>query len=597
MRPATAKALGLTQAHMAVLRGDRQKVWSLAKTRLLNEQNQMGATPLMLAALTANPLLVAALLTNGADFRIVDNDGRSARDYAGRNSTTRNLIEVYRDLRVPINLRFVTSTRAHQQIMRVLREPEALRALYRRGDHHFSKSYLFRDSNRSFVLMCCMGRILVGDNVGDSTFGFIAAQGGTRVEAAAISGWKTLRPSRAPLCLEKEEYTALVREAAYYLGFHLPGSFNDNGLKSASKAEKGRYNACHVEKKLAVYWARRALVHLFGTPDLSRLRDLKFAALPAHLRSAKIFLTRLPCFSCMQFLTTLRRVTGIDIAYEERPVLGRYSRLQNLRSCPNCGDNGTKNPMLDASDQYKGANPIYPEQREAEFDELGRELDCRFDVEPTLEYPRLRESLSPPSPAPWETTGEARRARNASTGPTQFTKAPSQWRHYPGDERHYETAKPFAKTIDRQEANSLGLPVSLFSSPSRHRRFSQTMTTPVVNHRTPARRLFQEDTECRLESPLSSGRDSDMADMTPEELPPSNVDGRSMYFSAEPAVPNFSEFMYTGTSARSGASRPPALAAPSAERRAPGRRVDKDEKIRNKSIFLQEFKASHRPRD
>ena len=235
--------LNLDEIHIAILRGDQEAVCRLAKRKdKLQKKNAHGSTPLMLAALMGRAAFVVNLLMCKADFRVTDNRGRTARDYARNDAAATQLVDLYERLGYPVGL--ARSTSAKTDLLALFREPEALRSVYRRGDHYFSRSYIYQLS-RSFFVFPSTKPITVGEIIGPSTVGFIAGYGETSIEKVAISGFGPTETSRrSSLMLDKEEYTELVREICTYLDFLLPGSQNDNGGSAASPEQKGRYHAC-----------------------------------------------------------------------------------------------------------------------------------------------------------------------------------------------------------------------------------------------------------------------------------------------------------------------------------------------------------------
>ncbi|KAL2189127.1 hypothetical protein L209DRAFT_263510 [Thermothelomyces heterothallicus CBS 203.75] len=86
----------------------------------------------------------------------------------------------------------------------------------------------------------------------------------------------------------------LVQYFTSILQFELPRSCRDNN-GPALPEHGGRFYACHVEKKLAVFWLIAALKAVLGTTDLRRARELKGAEIPEAWRSASIFLDHSPC--------------------------------------------------------------------------------------------------------------------------------------------------------------------------------------------------------------------------------------------------------------------------------------------------------------
>lgn len=236
-------ALNLDEIHIAILRADQEALWRLVQRKdKIEKKTAHGSTPLMLAALMGRTAFVVNLLMCKADFRITDNRGRTARDYARSDAAATELVNMYEGLGYPVGL--ARSTAAKTDLLALFREPEALRSVYRRGDHHFSRSYVYQLS-RSFFVFPSTKPIDVGERIGPSTVGFISAYGETTIEKVAISGFGPTETNRAsPLILDKEKYTEMVRETCTYLDFLLPGSQNDNGGNAALLEHKGRYHAC-----------------------------------------------------------------------------------------------------------------------------------------------------------------------------------------------------------------------------------------------------------------------------------------------------------------------------------------------------------------
>ena len=186
--------------------------------------------------------MVSYLLMNQADITLRDKAGNSVKDYSRTNRFTKGLINIYKSLGFSTGL--TKSLEAQREIQTVLREPEALRSIYRRGDHHFSTTYFYQ-LPQAFRLFPSGIHVRIGEHIGPSTIGFISGHGESSVERAAISGYKTSQTNQpSTLVLNKETYTSLVREVCQVLDFRLPGSQNDNGGFESLPEHKGRYHAC-----------------------------------------------------------------------------------------------------------------------------------------------------------------------------------------------------------------------------------------------------------------------------------------------------------------------------------------------------------------
>ncbi|KAK3906514.1 hypothetical protein C8A05DRAFT_11753 [Staphylotrichum tortipilum] len=204
---------------------------------------------------------------------------------------------------------------------------------------------------------------IAGKGLGVATTGFISSVSRPEVKTAAVSGWMP-NPMKGPGVLDNVKYFQLVQDFAQFLEFRLEPSYRDNNGKPLLE-HRGRFVASHVfsailttiirKKKVAVFWIIAALKAILGTTDFTRLRDLRYAHIPAPWLEAVILLDHKPCNNvsshsvgclprsykhpnwrqCLAFLRVIRRATGIDISVRACRFLVEGHR-KGAEGCHNC---------------------------------------------------------------------------------------------------------------------------------------------------------------------------------------------------------------------------------------------------------------------
>ncbi|KAK0670681.1 hypothetical protein QBC41DRAFT_354907 [Cercophora samala] len=303
------EALGLSELHIATLNGDLQQVRKLLKStsrppggtkKVIEARDRDGTTPLMTAVLCGRLDIAKLLLRYGAS--------RKARDLQGHVTWKYSRASLFdRKLKMYVHLGFPPISRSQQRERRriaiILRYPAALRSCRRIGNHHYSRSRLHK-REKDLVILKPVGGFETfragkeGNELLSATAGFIASATTSskkvKVEQLAVSGWKP-NPNRGPRVLDNVTSTERVREVIQLHGLKIRASRRDNGNRSALPEHKGRFAACHVEKKLAVWWVLEALKEVLKTSDVGRLRELREADVPIYYREARLFLDHGPC--------------------------------------------------------------------------------------------------------------------------------------------------------------------------------------------------------------------------------------------------------------------------------------------------------------
>ncbi|GAB1320857.1 Serine/threonine-protein phosphatase 6 regulatory ankyrin repeat subunit C [Madurella fahalii] len=329
------RALRLSDLHIAVLGGETRNVREILRSddgkKTINSRDAYGSTPLMIAVLTGRLTIARLLLRNGASTALKDYRGHTALKYGRASFFTRKL-DAYRRL----GLRAVSKTQEKRRarIATILRHPAACASSRLEGEHEFSSSFLYKADDRLVLLKPEDVFRLDKQQLESATTGVIASLVDPMVKMAAVSGWTSNTERGNKTVLDNSKYTRLVRDVSEFLGFNLSRSFRDKNGKPLPE-HAGRFNACHVEKKLAMYWVIATLNAVLGTTDFRQMPKLQGAVVPDILKQALIILDHWPCGNCWKFLDLIKRVTGIDIFVEPRPFLVRGIR-QSVAGCRAC---------------------------------------------------------------------------------------------------------------------------------------------------------------------------------------------------------------------------------------------------------------------
>lgn len=169
----------------------------------------------------------------------------------------------------------------------------------------------------------------------NATTGWIESDAEAGIRKNAISGWK--KTSSSTSILNSAVYTAHVLKVAEEISFCLPRHRFDNGWNPALPHQFGRFNACHIEKKLTLWWVEKALFFSLKTKNLSRMHELKDLELPARMARATVILNHEPCknVSLVKASSTLDLANlGMDSVstFSMKFIELRVSELQLVRS-------------------------------------------------------------------------------------------------------------------------------------------------------------------------------------------------------------------------------------------------------------------------
>ncbi|KAK0646718.1 hypothetical protein B0T16DRAFT_493645 [Cercophora newfieldiana] len=190
--------------------------------------------------------------------------------------------------------------------------------------------FLYKDGWQLGIIIGTMETFNMGTEINRSTSGFIRSKTVEGIRMTAMSGW-TCKP-KSPLVLDPAKYTVLVQAVAKQLNFDLPPDRWDNGNKGPpTEEQKGRFKACHIEKKLSVWWVRKTLKTFLKTRDLGRMSELKNIQLPEQFRAAKVYLDHDPCDhlgGCLNWLDRLYTETGIRFETERIPSFVKAERAK-----------------------------------------------------------------------------------------------------------------------------------------------------------------------------------------------------------------------------------------------------------------------------
>lgn len=132
-----------------------------------------------------------------------------------------------------------------------------------------------------------------GRRLENATAGWIESDAEAGIRKNAISGWKDTTGS--PDILNSEAYTTRVLKLAEKMSFTIPRHRFDNGWKPVLPHQFGRFNACHIEKKLALWWVEKVLLFCLKTKELSRMNELSGFEVPARMARATVVLNHAPC--------------------------------------------------------------------------------------------------------------------------------------------------------------------------------------------------------------------------------------------------------------------------------------------------------------
>lgn len=229
--------LHLRAIHIAVLQNDLVRVRTLLlhrKKSSLNQRDNKGATPLMLAALIASPKIVTLLLEKGASWELQDESGCVAYDYVDGA-----FAEVMRARYKRLTKRS-TAGRGKQkrQIQMHLNDIPALKTQYRTKA---AGTLMFERHGSSLRIAKLIGKVTVAGRIAHNTTAACIAAGGTiKPLQCAVSGWT---PVDSPGVLNAATYTQVVRDIAKILEFDLPKHCYDTPGGGSLEENIGRFYA------------------------------------------------------------------------------------------------------------------------------------------------------------------------------------------------------------------------------------------------------------------------------------------------------------------------------------------------------------------
>ncbi|KAK1749362.1 hypothetical protein QBC47DRAFT_152098 [Echria macrotheca] len=158
------------------------------------------------------------------------------------------------------------------------------------------------------VVVKAVATVDVGQKLERNTTGFIQPLHQPGIRMLATSGWSG--PKDNIHLIDNELYTDLVMKAARSIGFKLSKDRWDAGYRKAKPEEEGRSQACHIEKKLSLWWVRKCIKYAWrsGSRDVVRPEDLrdKFN-LPDAMKEACIFLDHTACHGVSTSILPFRK--------------------------------------------------------------------------------------------------------------------------------------------------------------------------------------------------------------------------------------------------------------------------------------------------
>ncbi|TAQ84616.1 hypothetical protein B7494_g7062 [Chlorociboria aeruginascens] len=134
------------------------------------------------------------------------------------------------------------------------------------------------------------------------TAGCVLIKGDMNPKLTALSGWKNNEEAICEGLLDSSVWTEAVIRFCALIGHELPANMGD-------KKRKGEFNACHVEKQLALGFVCHAIYDENGGVDQQKLHELR--TLNPKLQ-VEIHVSLDPCHNCLDFVQKLGRISGID---------------------------------------------------------------------------------------------------------------------------------------------------------------------------------------------------------------------------------------------------------------------------------------------
>lgn len=145
------------------------------------------------------------------------------------------------------------------------------------------------------------------------TFGFIREKGQDIPLISASSGWLPTMNSTREL-LDNALWTQAVREFSDMMGHKLSKRGYDG-------QHEGQYLACHVEKKLMLFFVCHYVCDsTTGIIDERRVESIRHRQTPLE---AVITMDKCPCSDCLEFKRKVEDLTGIRFYFEQSPETAR----------------------------------------------------------------------------------------------------------------------------------------------------------------------------------------------------------------------------------------------------------------------------------
>lgn len=168
-------------------------------------------------------------------------------------------------------------------------------------------------------------------SIKSKVYAYIKPKDASQPLMGAISGWSSVAQHDLKL-LNNKEWTQNVLDFCRIYGLHLNRSGSD-----FSHPDKipGVYQACHVEKKLILYYACEKVKELFGINHSRLLYTLESLRSADYLPEVEILISVAPCRDCLKFKAEVEQITGLKFTItpcrnltEIQPTGGNKSRTQ-----------------------------------------------------------------------------------------------------------------------------------------------------------------------------------------------------------------------------------------------------------------------------
>ncbi|TLD16499.1 uncharacterized protein PgNI_01277 [Pyricularia grisea] len=427
-RPRIIKTFGLKPIHIATIRGQKAAVCALLRAGTnVDEATKHGITPLMLGALFGHLALVCLLIKHGAGRSVQDASKRMAREYSWSSSTlVRTGWNTFEKLSNKLTGRCYSAdvVRRRKRIWKILRRRDTFRGFLEGASQPHGTSAFSISSTGEVTLWKKVTSVHNGSGRNDTTPAIIARTEKKTIIQWAFSGWTT--DNIVQHVVNSQEYTQLVVAFCQSSGFTLSANARDNpGGRITDpeliEAEQGRWQACHAEKKLAIFYLRlimhRTFKNDFQDPldsgyefKQEQIRRLKSMKIPNDRRKAYIFLGHEACDGCLDFLHHLQKVTGIEILVKTIPIMEEYNRPEKRygdsaadnQQSPHSDDDGDDKD--NDSDDTESTMSNESEPRTPAMEKLDKQVFTRADS-PQMpgvseKHPAWDQTQKPPRPTP-----------------------------------------------------------------------------------------------------------------------------------------------------------------------------------------------------